>query len=213
MSPKVYVVYTTPLHRRKQKKLTQVSQYPTEFVKTQRQLRSQVHLSTGAIIRNTYATSGFRGFYAGCGVLSLSNALKSGVRFYSFASAQSYLTNAGLSGSWLNATAGLCAGIVESIAVVTPGEALKTRMIQAARSPTRTNLSTFGPIGEVIRTEGVLALWKGIGPVVCKQGTNSAVRFATFASLKDEVAKRWPGKESLVGVTLCLGAISGIVTV
>jgi solute carrier family 25 citrate transporter 1 len=172
-----------------------------------------VHLSTGTIIRNTYASSGFTGFYAGCGVLALSNTLKSGVRFYSFASAKSYLATAGLSGPWLNVTAGLCAGVAESVVVVTPGEALKTRMIQATRLQTSSKLSSFGAVREVVRTEGVLALWKGLGPVVCKQGTNSAVRFATFASLKDEVARRWPGRENAVGVTLGIGAISGIVTV
>jgi solute carrier family 25 citrate transporter 1 len=172
-----------------------------------------VNLSTGAIIRKTYWSSGFRGFYAGCSVLAVSNALKSGVRFYSFASAHSYLATVGLSGSWLNATAGLCAGVAESVIVVTPGEALKTRMIQDARLSTEKRLTTFNVVRTTVRTEGLHALWRGLGPVVCKQGTNSAVRFATFASLKDEVAKRWPGWENAVGTTLAIGAISGVVTV
>jgi solute carrier family 25 citrate transporter 1 len=114
----------------------------------------------------------------------------------------------------VNIAAGLAAGVLESVVVVTPGECLKTRMIQeAARSGQNKRLGPAGAIRDVVRTEGVLALWKGLLPVLCKQGTNSAVRFATFASLKEQVAKRWPGKEKLVAVTLGLGGISGIATV
>jgi solute carrier family 25 citrate transporter 1 len=114
----------------------------------------------------------------------------------------------------LNVAAGLFAGVAESILVVTPGEALKTRMIQEATSGSGTKrLGTFGITGKVIQTEGIGALWKGLGPVMAKQGTNSAVRFATFESLKERVAKRWPGRENSVAVALGLGALSGIVTV
>lgn len=107
---------------------------------------------------------------------------------------------------------GLSAGVAESIAVVTPGECLKTRMIQdVARGGKRVGM--FTAISDVVRSEGVFALWKGLGPVLCKQGTNSAVRFACFASLKEQVGKRWPGKEKMVPVTLGIGGVSGIATV
>lgn len=107
---------------------------------------------------------------------------------------------------------GLTAGIAESIAVVTPGECLKTRMIQnAAKGGKKVGMITA--IGDAIKYEGVFALWKGLGPVLCKQGTNSAVRFACFASLKEQVAKRWPGKEKMATITLGIGGASGIATV
>jgi solute carrier family 25 citrate transporter 1 len=174
----------------------------------------QSPLSTGAIIRRTYAISGLGGFYTGCGTLALSNALKSGVRFYSFATARSYFQSIGLGGPSLNVAAGLFAGVAESVIVVTPGEALKTRMIQEATSGSGTKrLGTFGIAGKVLQTEGIGALWKGLGPVMAKQATNSAVRFATFESLKEQVAKQWPGKDDGIAVALGLGALSGIVTV
>jgi solute carrier family 25 citrate transporter 1 len=143
--------------------------------------------------------------------------LKASVRFLSFSNAQIYLKKpfetAGLGSTAVNVAAGLTAGISESIVVVTPGECLKTRMIQDAAKGGTMRLSPLGAVRDVVRSEGVLALWKGLLPVLCKQGTNSAVRFATFASLKEQVAKRWPGKEKMISVTLGLGGISGIATV
>jgi solute carrier family 25 citrate transporter 1 len=109
---------------------------------------------------------------------------------------------------------GLFAGVAESVLVVTPGEALKTRMIQEATGGGgKKKLGTFGIAGKILQTEGIRALWKGLGPVMAKQATNSAVRFATFESLKEQVAKQWPGRENGVAVALGLGALSGIVTV
>jgi solute carrier family 25 citrate transporter 1 len=198
--------------------LVLIFQYPFEFLKTHRQLPSHTNLSTLSIIRKIYGSSGISGFYTGCSTLAISNALKASVRFLSFSTAQSYLqkpfSTVGLGSTAVNVAAGLTAGVLESIAVVTPGESLKTRMIQdAARGGQNRRLSPVGAVRDVVRTEGVLALWKGLLPVLCKQGTNSAVRFATFASLKEQVAKRWPGKEKNVAVTLGLGGVSGIATV
>ncbi|KAK1673221.1 mitochondrial carrier protein [Colletotrichum godetiae] len=61
--------------------------------------------------------------------------------------------------------------------------------------------------------EGIRGLWSGLTPVLCKQGTNSAVRFTTFAMLQERVAARWPQLEGGVGSTLVLGGISGVFTV
>jgi solute carrier family 25 citrate transporter 1 len=194
-----------------------MSQYPFEFVKTYRQLPVYNNVSTWTILRSIYSSSGISGFYTGCSILACSNALKSSVRFLSFTSAQSYLRRpfekAGLGSAAVNITAGLTAGVAESIAVVTPGECLKTRLIQDAARAGNRGLSMIGAVQDIIRSEGILALWKGLLPVLCKQGTNSAVRFTCFASLKEQVAKRWPGKEKMVAVTLGIGGVSGIATV
>lgn len=168
------------------------------------------------IVRSIYSSKGISGFYTGCSTLASSNALKSSVRFLTFASAQNYLRKpfekAGLGNPVVNVVAGLSAGIAEGIVVVTPGECLKTRMIQAALKGGQ-RVGMFKTVGDIVRAEGVFALWKGLGPVLCKQGRNSAVRFACFASLKEQVAKQWPGKESMVVVTLGIGGVSGVATV
>jgi len=63
----------------------------------------------------------------------------------------------------------------------------------------------------VVRAEGLLGLWRGLGPVLCKQGTNSAVRFASFGMIRDRVSKDMPTLDKTYS-TLLAGALSGVVT-
>jgi len=116
----------------------------------------------------------------------------------------------------VNVLAGLSAGIAESLLVVTPGEALKTRLIEdgASDGARRFAGKSFPTVAmQVIRLEGLQALWRGVLPVLSKQATNSAVRFTTFGMMQEQVAKRWPTMSGNIGTTLGMGAISGVVTV
>lgn len=195
-------------------------------MKTRRQLQnssfSQKPASSWAILQQTFRETGIRGIYSGCQTLALSNALKSGVRFWTFEQAKRTLTpyfgrskspSGAAQNPLLNFIAGLCAGVTESVLVVTPGEALKTRVIHDASSGGSLNrLSVPQLMGHVIRQEGVSSLWRGLTPVVCKQGTNSAVRFTTFGTLRDKLTGFWP-QMNVTTATMLAGAGSGIVTV
>ncbi|KAG4437230.1 hypothetical protein IFR05_007284 [Cadophora sp. M221] len=211
--------------------------YPAEFIKTQRQLpnlsSSTARTSSLALIRNTYHASGLLGFYSGCGALAISNFLKGGIRFFAFETSRDYLDlvfntkaedkNGSRSRSpWVNVLAGLSAGVAESLAVVTPGEALKTRLVQdaavaaAGQDGRRLQFAGKGVVVvalQVVRTEGISALWRGALPVMSKQATNSAVRFTMFASMQEWAGKTWPEMRGNVGTTLAMGALSGVVTV
>jgi solute carrier family 25 (mitochondrial citrate transporter), member 1 len=169
----------------------------------------------------TYHKSGILGFYPGCGALAVSNALKSGIRFVSFEASRDYLdrvlgTKQGQRSPWVNVLAGLNAGLVESLLVVTPGETLKTIMIEDAASKGSQRFAEKGVVAAatfMIRKKGVGGLWRGALPVLSKQTTNSAVRFTSFGMMHEQVAKRWPILEGKVVTTLVIGALSGIVTV
>ncbi|KAH7350562.1 tricarboxylate transport protein [Rhexocercosporidium sp. MPI-PUGE-AT-0058] len=207
--------------------------YPAEFIKTHRQLPNHSSIPTAktsslTLIRNTYNASGLLGFYSGCSALATSNFLKSGIRFFAFETSRDYLDvlfktkeqkNSNRS-PWVNVLAGLSAGVAESLAVVTPGEALKTRLVQdaaaAAKDGGRRQFAGKGVVGmtlHVVRTEGISALWRGALPVMSKQATNSAVRFTVFASMQERVKRRWPEASGNMGTTLAMGALSGVVTV
>jgi len=195
--------------------------YPAEFVKTRRQLESRSlgrpATSSFAILRQTVPKSNI---YAGCQTLAVSNALKSGIRFFSFESAKRALTpyfGGGASAArnpWLNLSAGLCAGATESILVVTPGESLKTRVIHDSANGGRLGKMSLPQIvAQTVKSDGVLSLWRGLTPVLCKQGTNSAVRFTTFGALRDGLRERWPEAMRGTTSTMLAGAGSGVVTV
>ncbi|KAL0936833.1 mitochondrial tricarboxylate transporter [Colletotrichum truncatum] len=200
--------------------------YPAEFVKTRRQLHSKTGdapPSSLSILRETIRRSGVKGVYSGVQALAASNAAKSGIRFLAFETTRARLddlTNTDPKAgrprkAWVNVVSGLSAGVAESIAVVTPGEAIKTKMIHDASSSGGrfANRGLVGAVGVLVREEGVRGLWSGLTPVLCKQGTNSAVRFTTFAMLQERVAAWWPSLDGSVGSTLILGGISGVFTV
>lgn len=145
---------------------------------------------------------------------------KSGIRFLGFETARSNLPLiiSGLQGSpMLNVYSGLCAGIAESVLVVTPGEAVKTRVVNAAANAQTKSarLSTTQLVSGMVRQEGMLSFWRGLAPVVCKQGTNSAVRFSTFGAFKDLLKKSdtITANASPSLMTFAAGAGSGVVTV
>jgi solute carrier family 25 citrate transporter 1 len=196
------------------------SQYPVEYIKTRRQLPAAKSLSSMTIVRETLASSGVKGLYSGCGALAVSNMAKSGIRFLSFETARSNLPTmfpSLKSSPLLNAYSGLCAGIAESVLVVTPGEAVKTRIVNAAAmaQTKAAQLSTPQLVSRMLHKEGIFSFWRGLAPVVCKQGTNSAVRFSTFGALGDLFRKsdtiRANASPSVV--TFAAGAGSGVITV
>lgn len=109
--------------------------------------------------------------------------------------------------------AGVTAGTAESVLVVTPAEALKTRMIEAnKRGAEFTKPGTARMVKEIIEKDGIGAFWRGTAPVVGKQAVNSTVRFTTFGVLQGQVAKRWPEAAGKMSTTLAMGTLSGIVT-
>jgi len=147
---------------------------------------------------------------------------KSGIRFLSFETARSNLPLLFPSlkkSPLLSVYSGLCAGIAESVLVVTPGEAVKTRIVNAAATATAqaktAQLSTPQLVSKMLRTEGIFSFWRGLAPVVCKQGTNSAVRFSTFSAFGDLLRKSDTirANASPSAVTFAAGAGSGVVTV
>jgi len=111
--------------------------------------------------------------------------------------------------------AGLSAEIVESVLDVTPGEALKTRVVEdATRNGTNKQVLSSGAIPfKLVRQSGILAMWWGASPVLCKQAINSAVRFTNFVTLQEQTIKMWPVSDNKMLSTLRIGAITGIVTV
>lgn len=150
----------------------------------------------------------------------MSNMAKSGIRFLGFETARSNLPilfPSLTSSPLLSVYAGLFAGVSESVLVVTPGEAVKTRIVNAAASGQSkgAQLSTIQLVSRMLRQEGILSFWRGLAPVVCKQGTNSAVRFSTFSAFGDALRKSDTIKAnaSPSAVTFAAGAGSGVVTV
>ena len=107
------------------------------------------------------------------------------------------------------------AGIAEAVIVVTPGETIKTKMIDDRAGP-KSYRSTSHGIRSILAREGPAGLYRGVVPVTMKQSANSMVRFTSYniilgrlESLNLPVNLRI--RKSIN--TVASGALTGIVTV
>ncbi|KAF7327869.1 Mitochondrial tricarboxylate transporter [Mycena kentingensis (nom. inval.)] len=192
--------------------------YPTEFVKTRSQFSGKVQSVLGrpiAIIRDTLRTKGITGLYSGCTALILGNSLKAGVRFVTYDHFKNALADSeGKVSAPRSLVAGLGAGMMEAIFAVTPSETIKTKLIHDAKRPNPQYRGLVHGTISIVRTEGIFGIYRGLVPVMMRQGANSAVRFTTYSTLKQFVqGQARPGQTLPTTITFGIGAIAGLVTV
>ncbi|KAG8629809.1 hypothetical protein KVT40_001428 [Elsinoe batatas] len=193
--------------------------YPTEYVKTRQQLASKSASSISPVkvlIDTLRRPNGFAALYRGAGAFCSANAAKSGVRFFAFDSMKIVLvrnTKDGKSTATANLVSGLVAGVAESVLVVTPGETLKTKLIDDAdRQGGARFRGSFDAIRQVLASEGPSGLYKGVVPVTLKQSSNAMVRFTTYGFFSDALERVLP-LGSLGCKPVLAGASAGVVTV
>lgn len=188
--------------------------YPAEFAKTRSQFGGKKE-KPFTIIRETLRTKGATGLYAGCSALVVGNAVKAGVRFVSYDHFKSKLADSqGKVSAPRSLLAGLGAGMMEAIFAVTPSETIKTKLIDDAKRPNPQYRGLLHGTVSIVRQEGLFGIYRGLFPVMMRQGGNSAVRFTTYTTLKQFVqANARPGQPIPSSITFGIGAIAGLVTV
>ncbi|KAF8976732.1 hypothetical protein BGZ46_008025 [Entomortierella lignicola] len=199
--------------------------YPTEFVKTQLQLQDGPKGSAlkGAsapkgpidILVTTVRTQGVTAVYRGLSAMVIGNTAKAGVRFFAFDQFKYILRDSeGKTTGYRSVLAGLGAGMTEAVLVVTPSETIKTKLIHDGNSPTPQYRGLVHGVKSIVKAEGFGGIYRGVVPVMARQGANSAVRFGVYSSLSDLVKARLaPGESVPAAYTFGIGAIAGIVTV
>ncbi|KAI8991038.1 mitochondrial carrier domain-containing protein [Mycotypha africana] len=198
--------------------------YPTEYVKTRLQLQAGGTLHPGEVIfkgpidcfTKIVRTQGLLTIYTGVSALAIGNAAKAGVRFLSYDQfANALRDDNGKLTPFRSMLAGLAAGMTEGALVVTPSETIKTKMIHDKNSGTPKYKGLVHGTKMIIAEEGMGGIYRGLGPVMAKQGANSAVRFSCYTSFKS-MLQSWRGKgdEPLPSThTFAAGALAGVVTV
>lgn len=132
-------------------------------------------------------TSGIRALYGGAGVFCASNAAKSGIRFLTFDLVKDRLPRdpeTGKHTATSSMLAGIAAGVAESVTVVTPGENLKTKMVEDRAGARQFNSATAVVRG-ILAKDGPAGLFRGVVPVTMKQGSNALVRFTSYHAFLD----------------------------
>ncbi|CEL58037.1 putative mitochondrial carrier C19G12,05 OS=Schizosaccharomyces pombe (strain 972 / ATCC 24843) GN=SPAC19G12.05 PE=3 SV=1 [Rhizoctonia solani AG-1 IB] len=190
--------------------------YPTEFVKTRSQFDGNKE-GPIAIVRNTWNQYGVKGFYSGCTALVVGNAAKAGVRFVSYDRFKRALADGdGKVSAPRSLVAGLGAGMMEAVFAVTPSETIKTKLIDDSKLPQPRFRGLIHGTGIIVREEGIRGIYRGLFPVMMRQGANSAVRFTTYSTLKQFVQSNMHLREGVPlpgSITFGVGAVAGLVTV
>ncbi|KAM6504684.1 CtIP- endonuclease [Fusarium solani] len=105
--------------------------------------------------------------------------------------------------------AGMTAGAVESVTVVTPTERIKTALIDDARSPNRRLNNGFHALRVTIAERGIRELYRGLLSTTIKQSATSGVRMGSYNIIKQLV----PSDKKGPAVTFGIGATAGVITV
>ncbi|TFY54560.1 hypothetical protein EVJ58_g8790 [Rhodofomes roseus] len=143
------------------------------------------------------------------------NSVKAGVRFLSYDQFKHMLADAeGKVTAPRSLVAGLGAGMMEAVFAVTPSETIKTKLIDDAKTPNPRYRGLIHGTVSIVREEGIGGIYRGLFPVMMRQGANSAVRFTTYTTLKQFVlGTARPGQNLSGGMTFGIGAVAGLVTV
>ncbi|KAH8278633.1 hypothetical protein KR018_006319 [Drosophila ironensis] len=192
--------------------------YPTEFVKTQLQLdekgAAKKYNGIFDCVKKTVQQRGFFGLYRGLSVLLYGSIPKSATRFGAF---ETLKTQAQDSNGQLSSAAkllcGLGAGVCEAIVAVTPMETIKVKFINDQRSANPKFRGFFHGVGEIVKSEGIGGIYKGLTATILKQGSNQAIRFYVLETLKDIYKGDDPKKPVPKLVVGAFGAIAGAASV
>ncbi|KAI8319593.1 mitochondrial tricarboxylate transporter [Martensiomyces pterosporus] len=197
--------------------------YPTELVKTKVQLQGSKqyalqggHIYKGPIdcVKTTVKTQGIQGLYRGLTPMLIGNAAKAGVRFLTYDTIKAKLRREdGKLTMPRMMLAGMCAGVVEGGTVVAPSETIKTRLIHDQCMPKPKYKGVVDCVRTAVTTEGVSGIYRGVVPVMARQGANSCVRFASYDTLKQLLISQTGLRELPFMYSFGLGMAAGTITV
>jgi len=189
--------------------------YPTEYTKTIMQLYEKESLKGPIqVVRDTVKTNGISGIYRGLTCLLYFSIPKSAVRFWGFETAKGFLQDErGHMDTKANLLAGLAAGTLEAVTVVTPMETIKVKLIHDQLSPNPQYRGFFHGVTSIAKAQGLAGCYKGLVPTILKQGSNQMIRFAVFFELKKRMLGDDPTKKFSVAQSMFAGGVAGAASV
>jgi solute carrier family 25 citrate transporter 1 len=133
------------------------------------------------VVRAVYAEGGLRAFYRGLGPVVTTIVPKVAVRFTAFHQLKALVP--GRSSFVGNLAAGMGAGAVEALLVVTPSEVIKIRQ-QERGNRSRSQLAV---LRTVLSESGGRGLYRGLGATMLRQSGQQGSKFAVFYAVRDAI--------------------------
>ncbi|KAL5709400.1 hypothetical protein ACHQM5_020096 [Ranunculus cassubicifolius] len=161
------------------------------------------------------AEEGFRAFWRGNLVTVAHRLPSSSVKFYAYERYTHLLQSIpGLESHRGNVTANVCIQLLGGgLAGVTAASVTYPLDLVRTRLACQTNIIYYRGIGHtlstVVREEGVLGLYKGLGATLLGVGPNLAISFSVYETLRSSWQLKRP-QDSTIAVSLACGSLSGI---
>ncbi|RUP47678.1 hypothetical protein BC936DRAFT_145455, partial [Jimgerdemannia flammicorona] len=91
----------------------------------------------------------------------------------------------------------------------------RTKLIHDQNTPNPKYRGLIHGVTTIVRAEGLGGIYRGLFPVMMRQGANSAVRFSVYSTLKTQVQRfrARPDDPLPSWATFAVGGVAGIVTV
>jgi Ca2+-binding EF-hand superfamily protein len=161
----------------------------------------------GSAARAIYAEGGYAAFWRGNGTNVIKIAPETALRFFAFDLAKRKLaSNPDNVSAMERFAAGAVAGIVSTIFVY-PLEIAKTRL---ALSQTGEFRGILDCLGRLVRKEGLLSMYRGLGASLLGIVPYSGTELMTFTLLRDAYVARFPDEEPGVPTLLTCGAVASL---
>ena len=169
---------------------------------------------TFSVLRQIFVKEGFAGIYAGLAptlVMSVPNTV---LYFTAYDEIKARWHKKGYDGAWIPLVSGSTARVLASLATA-PLELIRTR--QAMMGPTGgRGAGMMGDLRNLVKTEGALALFKGLGPTLWRDAPFSAIYWFSIEQFKLQWKARATTEINLTlpqqaGQAFCNGAAAGMI--
>jgi len=155
--------------------------WPMEYMKVQLQLNAAN--PEFSIFRHVFKEQGLK-IYAGLTPMLIGCPAQGAVRFGVLDSTKRALADEhGKTGRAAGLVAGIFAGTIEAIFVVTPVETIKTRLVDSGKG-------IIGTAALVMQRDGISGIYKGVGATIMKSASNQALRFGIYEECKRYLLSR-----------------------
>ena len=175
--------------------------WPAEWCKTQQQLN---RLNPNFNALKYMYEQGFFGVYRSLTPMLIGAPFQGLIRFTSL----DYFTELfkdenGRTSKFSGLFAGITAGLLESVCVVTPMETVKTVLVDSKQGIIR-------GVSMVIKKDGISGLYKGLLPTAAKSASNQALRFVIYNEWKNIITMDRKVKDLSPHESLAGGMVAGL---
>ena len=189
---------------------------PLDLVKTRMQIagKTKEYSTTFQAVRGILAKEGFIAMYTGLGAGLLRQATYTTTRLGVYTWLFELCSSSGQPPSFITKAAlGMGAGVAGAF-VGTPAEVALIRMTSDGRLPLaerRNYKNVFDALIRIIREEGVLALWRGVGPTMGRAMVVNAAQLASYSQAKQFLLSTGHFQENIL-LHFIASMLSGLVT-